>query len=84
VTLSEGLAASKETLADVLAVDEALTKLAGFDQRQATVMELHFFAGLTFDEIAQQLGVSSRTIKRDWEMAQSWLRTQLAKYRTSG
>jgi len=84
VTLREDLASSEEILADVLAVDEALNELAEFDQRQASVMELHFFAGLTFDEIAQQLGVSSRTIKRDWEMARSWLRTQLEKPRTAG
>ena len=83
VTLHEGAAASRETLVDVLAVDEALKNLAEFDPRQASVMELHFFAGLTFEEIAQHLGVSSRTIKRDWEMARAWLHGQLAKHRTA-
>jgi RNA polymerase sigma factor (TIGR02999 family) len=84
VTLHEDLAASRETLVDVLAVDEALKKLAEFDPRQASVMELHFFAGLTFEEIAEHLGVSSRTIKRDWEMARAWLHGQLAKQRIAG
>jgi RNA polymerase sigma factor (TIGR02999 family) len=83
VTLDQGLAASRETMVDVLAVDEALRKLAEFDPRQANVMELHFFAGLTFEEIAAQLGLSSRTIKRDWEMARAWLHGQLAKRRSA-
>ena len=77
VTLDDALAVKTEKLADVLAVDEALKRLAGFDPRQAQVLEMHFFGGLTFEEIADQLGVSSRTIKRDWEMARAWLHQQL-------
>jgi RNA polymerase sigma factor (TIGR02999 family) len=79
VTLDDALAVKNESLADVLAVDEALNRLAGFDARQAQVLEMHFFGGLTFEEISDQLGVSSRTIKRDWNMSQAWLRGQLAK-----
>lgn len=78
VTLDDGLAASSSTLVDVLAVDEALTRLAEFDPRQAKVLELHFFAGLTFEEIADQLGVSTRTVKSDCAMARAWLHQQLA------
>jgi RNA polymerase sigma-70 factor (ECF subfamily) len=63
---------------DVLAVDEALTRLAEFDSRQAKVLEMHFFGGLTFEEIALQLNVSARTVKRDWIMARAWLRQQLS------
>ena len=77
VTLDDGIAASSQTLVDVLAVDQALTRLAEFDPRQARVLELHFFAGLTFDEIGEQPGVSTRTIKRDWTMARAWLHGQL-------
>jgi len=66
---------------DVLAVDEALTRLATFDERQATILELHFFTGQTFEEIALQLGVSTRTVKRDWTMARAWLHEQLAPLR---
>jgi RNA polymerase sigma factor (TIGR02999 family) len=77
VTLDDALAVKNEHLADVLAVDEALKRLAEFDPRQAQVLEMHFFGGLTFEEIADQLGVSSRTIKRDWEMARAWLHQQL-------
>lgn len=79
VTLDEGAVSTKGSIADVLAVDEALSRLAEFDARQAQVMEMHFFGGLTFEEIAVELGVSSRTIKRDWMMARAWLLGQLRK-----
>ncbi len=78
VTLDEGVASSNESQVDILAVDEALTRLAEFDPRQAKVLEMHFFAGLTFEEIAVELGISARTIKRDWTMARAWLYQQLA------
>ena len=78
VTLDEGVASSNESQVDILAVDEALTRLAEFDPRQAKVLEMHFFAGLTFEEIAVELGISARTIKRDWTMARAWLHGQLA------
>ena len=78
VTLVSGLAISDGSTADVLAVDEALTRLAAFDNRQAEILELHFFAGQTFEEIALQLGVSTRTVKRDWSMARAWLHEQLS------
>ena len=81
VTLDERLAAAPEAMVDVLAVDDALTRLATLDRRQADILEMHFFAGLTFDEIAQQLGLSERTVKRDWSMARAWLRQQLAPTR---
>jgi len=63
---------------DVLAVDEALNHLAEFDSRQAKILEMHFFGGLTFEEIALQLGISTRTVKRDWTMARAWLRQELS------
>jgi RNA polymerase sigma-70 factor (ECF subfamily) len=82
VTLDEGLVATTTSSpADVLAVDEALTRLAEFDRRQAEILEMHFFAGMTFDEIAAQLGVSLRTVKRDWTMARAWLHQELSPLR---
>ena len=81
VTLDEGLVAARGSMVDVLAVDDALTRLAVFDQRQADILELHFFAGLTFEEIALQLGLSARTVKRDWSMARAWLRQELSSTR---
>jgi len=81
VTIDENLISTKNPRADVLAVDEALTRLAEFDPRQAKILEMHFFAGMTFDEIATQLGISSRTVRRDSTMAQAWLRQELSSKR---
>lgn len=79
VTLVEDLTSTEgSSTVDVLAVDEALTRLAEFDLRQAKILEMHFFAGLTFEEIAEQLDVSVRTVKRDWTMARAWLHQQLS------
>jgi RNA polymerase sigma factor (sigma-70 family) len=68
-------------MVDVLAVDDALKRLAEFDPRQAEILELHFLGGLTFEEIALQLGLSARTVKRDWSMARAWLRQDLSATR---
>jgi RNA polymerase sigma factor (TIGR02999 family) len=66
----------------IIDVDEALLRLTEIDERQARVVELRFFAGLEVDEVADVLGISSRTVKRDWQFAQSWLYGQLgAAYR---
>jgi RNA polymerase sigma factor (TIGR02999 family) len=81
VTFDENLEVAGSSTVNVLAVDEALTRLAAFDSRQARILELHFFAGLTFEEIALQLGVSERTVKRDWTMARAWLRQELSPMR---
>jgi RNA polymerase sigma-70 factor, ECF subfamily len=79
VTLIEDVVAGPTvSTVDILAVDEALTRLAEFDPRQAQILEMHFFAGLTFEEIALQLSVSTRTVKRDWTMARAWLRQKLS------
>jgi RNA polymerase sigma factor (TIGR02999 family) len=64
-------------LADVLAVDEALTRLAALDGDQARLVELRFFAGLTVEEIAPLLGRSERTVKREWRLARAWLFREL-------
>ena len=58
---------------DVLALDEALRSLSELDARQAQVVELRFFGGLTLDEIATMLGVSERTVKREWQKARMFL-----------
>jgi RNA polymerase sigma factor (TIGR02999 family) len=60
-----------------LVVDDALRTLAGWDERQARVVELRFFGGLTVEETADVLQVSPKTVKRDWSMARAWLQTQL-------
>jgi RNA polymerase sigma-70 factor, ECF subfamily len=58
----------------VLAVDEALTELAALDARQASIVEMRFFAGMTVAEVAEHLQVSKRTVEADWTMAKAWLR----------
>jgi RNA polymerase sigma-70 factor (ECF subfamily) len=57
---------------------EALERLGSFDERQVRIVELHFFGGLTFEEIAMVLNISERTAKRDWSMARAWLKRELA------
>ena len=77
VELTDGLAISEERLDEVTAIDEALTRLEKFDPRQCRVVELRFFGGLTEDETAEVLGVSPRTVRRDWILARAWLHGEL-------
>jgi RNA polymerase sigma factor (TIGR02999 family) len=83
VTLDDSLLPSPERTPqrtiDVLILDQALENLAQFDPRQARIVELHFFGGLTFAEIALVLKVTERTVKRDWSMARAWLKGELSK-----
>lgn len=58
---------------DLIALDQALTRLASFDERKAHVVELRFFGGMTIEETARYLKVSTNTVVRDWEMARAWL-----------
>ncbi len=63
--------------ADLIALDEALSALSAFDPREAKVVELRFFGGLSEEETAQVLGISSRTVKRDWALAKAWLKREM-------
>jgi len=62
---------------EILAVDEALDRLAELDPQQTRVVELRYLAGLTIEETAEALGISARTVKREWAMASAWLRNEL-------
>ncbi len=62
---------------DLVILDEALQRLSGFDKQQARIVELKYFGGLTSEEIAEVMGVSVRTIGREWRTARAWLMTQL-------
>ncbi len=64
---------SPKRSADVVALDDALNALAAFDEREAKVVELRFFGGLSEEETAEVLGISTRTVKRDWAVAKAWL-----------
>lgn len=65
------------SLEQILTVDIALTELAIVDERQAAILEMRFFGGLTMEEIAAALDLSSRTVKREWVCARAWLLTRL-------
>jgi RNA polymerase sigma-70 factor, ECF subfamily len=79
VTLSEAVLQPQNRTIDVLALHEALEHLVQLDPRQARIVELHFFGGLNFEEIAMVLALSERTVKRDWSMARAWLQGELSK-----
>ncbi len=64
---------------DLLAVDDALAALAKFDERRSRVVELRFFGGLSVEETAAVLRISSDTVMRDWKLARSWLRRELRR-----
>lgn len=77
VPLDPNLAASGPSLVDLVALDEALTRLSEVDPRKTQVIELRFFAGLTVEEAADVLGVSPDTVARDWRLARTWLLREL-------
>ncbi len=79
VSLSEAANVSKEPSADLVALDDALQDLEKLDPRQARVVELRFFAGLSLEETAAALKVSVGTVRRDWSLAEAWLYRELNK-----
>jgi len=78
VTLDEATIGGGAPAADVVRLDDALQALSALDDRKGRVVELRFFGGLTVDEIAASLQVSSKTVLRDWEFARAWLQRELA------
>jgi RNA polymerase sigma factor (TIGR02999 family) len=77
VSLADATVSVKEQDLDVVALDEALTRLAEIDEQQSRVVELRFFSGLTVEETAEVKGISAATVKRDWSMAKAWLHREL-------
>lgn len=73
VSLDEAAFVSQERAAELVLLDDALTSLAAIDQRKSQVVELRFFGGMSVEETAEALGVSSITVKRDWSTAKAWL-----------
>jgi len=79
VFLEEAAGVSKGKATDVVALDEALTRLAEFDPQQSQLVELRFFGGLSIEEAAGVLGVSRTTVKRNWNLAKAWLARELRR-----
>jgi RNA polymerase sigma-70 factor, ECF subfamily len=77
LSLDEALDVCSEKSEELLALDELLTRLSVMDAQQARVVELRYFGGLSVEETAELIGVSTPTVKRDWAMAKAWLAYQL-------
>jgi RNA polymerase sigma factor (sigma-70 family) len=78
VSLEEAPGISRDRAGDILALDEALQTLAAIDPRKSQIVELRFFGGLSLEETADVLKVSSRTIRREWELAKVWLGREMS------
>jgi len=77
VTLEDACVVSPRISEEILAVDESLARLEKLDARQARIVELRYFTGLTTDEAAEALGISAKTVTREWNVARTWLYTDL-------
>ena len=78
VSLSEVTIKASARDLDIVALDEALERLALIDEQQSRIVELRFFSGLTVEETAEVLGISPATVKRDWSMAKAWLHREIS------
>jgi RNA polymerase sigma-70 factor, ECF subfamily len=83
VFLEETAIISKDYSADVIAVDEVLTRLASLDAQQARIVELRFFSGLSIEETGRVLDISPATVKREWNVAKAWLTRELRSTRNT-
>ena len=77
IELDEAVGVAKDEDINLIALDDALTQLATLDPQQGRIVELRFFGGLTIEETAEVLGISTATIKREWISAKAWLHCQL-------
>lgn len=77
VEFEESMALSTSRNADVLALEEALMELSELDDRQAKIVEMRFFGGMTVPEVAEVLQLSTRTIENEWKLSRAWLRRRL-------
>ena len=84
VSLDETAVVSREVDADIVALDEALDRLAALDPRKSQVVELRFFGGLDVEQTAEVLKVSAETVKRDWRFAKAWLLRALSGEKGDG
>jgi RNA polymerase sigma-70 factor (ECF subfamily) len=80
LSLDEAAISSQDKDADLLVLNEALDNLAAIDPQQSRVVELRVFGGLTVEDTAEALGISARTVKREWSMAKAWLHQQIKNH----
>ncbi len=78
MALDEALVFSEDRAAEFMALDDALTDLARLDERKARIVEMRYFGGLSVEETAEVLGISTATVDREWKRARAWLYAQLA------
>ena len=78
IALDDNLAGEFKRDVDVLELEAALTKLTKLDRRQADMIELRFFGGLSIDQVAEVTGISKRSVEREWTMVRAWLRRELS------
>lgn len=81
IQLDEAVSFSSEREVDVIALDDALADLEKLDKRQARIVELRFFGGLTIEETAHTLKISPTTVKNEWTVAKAWLRREISRKR---
>ncbi len=79
LSLDEAFFLPEEKAEEVIALDEALARLAAFDERQSHLVELRYFVGFTIPETAEALGVSASTVKREWTVARAWLHREIGE-----
>lgn len=82
VSLDESALVAPERCQDLVAIDDALSRLATLDARKSQIVELRFFGGLSVEETGEVLGVSPRTVKREWSLARAWLYCELSQGET--
>ncbi len=79
ITLDEAVEVAQKRDLDVLALDDVLNELSGFDPQQAKIVELRFFGGLSIEETSEVLKISPATVKRDWATARAWLYREMSR-----
>lgn len=79
LALDEALNVAPSREVNLLALDDALTSLAALDPRQSKIVELKYFGGLEIEEIAEVVGISPATVKRDWQWARAWLHREISR-----
>ena len=84
VSFDEGAIVSEQRAAELIALDDALNALAAFDSRKSRIVELRFFGGLSNEEVTEVMGMSLRTVEREWRKAKAWLHHAISEGETDG